>query len=301
MVDFFDRPFTAAATGFTGSALDRADAMRGDEQAVFAARMHPGARWLMLDDLRPHCTADGALHWARRADLPEDAEHVFLGLQDGLPRFACAGCYGDDDAAPQDARAAAMHLPAGDGAVLAQARSLIDWHGRHRFCGGCGAPTEARKAGYARQCTGCGLEHFPRTDPVVIMLALHGEGAGQRALLGRQGRFPPGFMSALAGFVEHGESLEEAVRRELFEETGVRTHRVAYVASQPWPFPYSLMMGAFAEAPSDQIKVDGEEIVEARWFTRDEIAAALAGEGELQVPPPMAIAHTLLKTWIENP
>ena len=297
MPSFFDRPFTPAPVGFTGARIDRADDMRRNAEAIFAARMHPGARWLLLDGLKPHCTPEGRLFWSRRSELPDDAgEAIFLGMEDGAPRFACAGACEDGEVRAYDARGAAAHLPADEAAIVAQARSLIDWHERHRFCGRCGAPTEAQKAGYARQCAGCGLEHFPRNDPVVIMLAV----TPDKALLGRQPMFPANFYSALAGFVEPGESLEEAVRRETFEEVGIRTNRVAYVASQPWPFPYSLMMGAFAEAETTDIRLQEDEIEDAGWYTRAEVEAALAGRGDFMTPPPFAIAHTLLRTWVDH-
>jgi NAD+ diphosphatase len=297
MPSLFDRPFVPAATGLTGHDYDRADELRRDEEALFAARMHPMARWLMLDDLRPHVDADGDLVWSRKSDLPDGCESVFLGFENGIPRFAAAGPCDPDDGAAVDARGAAMRLPGRDGAILAQARSLLDWHKRHRFCGACGSATMLAKGGHARVCQGCHLEHFPRTDPVVIMLAV----TETHALVGRQPTFPPRMMSALAGFIEHGESLEEAVRREIREEAGVTCGRVAYVASQPWPFPYQLMMAAFAQAETTEITLDEEELEEARWFTRAEIAAALNGDGPFFAPPPFAIAHTLLRTWVENP
>ena len=296
MNDPFDG-WTVPAVGFTGSALDRADALRKDAGWVVAARADPAARWLVFDELRPVMNG-GDLVWAYRSDIPHDAPSVFLGLDDGRPRFAAAAGADDLDGEPVDARAAGALLAAsndpGRAGIVAHGRSLLDWHARHRFCANCGAPTEVQKAGHARRCPACGAEHFPRTDPVVIMLALYGE----RALVGRQPRFPKRFFSALAGFVEPGESLEEAVRRELFEEAGIRTARVRYVASQPWPFPSSLMVGAFAESLGDALTLDGDEIEDARWVTRDEARAALTGTGDWLAPPPLAIARTLLETWV---
>jgi len=294
--DPFVDPLPAAPLGFVGNGLDRADEIRRDSESLWAARTRPDARWLVLDDLRPVMTADGDLRWTRRSELPSNAPEVFLGFADGAPRFAVAAKASDlDDGEPVDARAAAVGLGDGRAAIVAQARSLIDWHARHGFCAVCGARTEPAKAGYQRTCTGCGAEHFPRTDPVVIMLAIDGD----RCLLGRQPRFPKRFMSALAGFVEPGEGLEEAVRRELYEEAGIRTARVRYVASQPWPFPSSLMVGCFAEATSTDIQLDETELEDAAWFSRDEVRAALAGNGPFAVPPPLAIAYTLLKTWAD--
>jgi NAD+ diphosphatase len=291
-MDPFDAPLPPVPVGFVGSGLDRADELRRDPEALWSLRMHPGARWLVLDDLKPVLTADGDLLWARRSEAPQGTE-VFLGFLDEAPRFAVAGGAAGLGGEAVDARAAAMRLGDGRAAVVAQARSLLDWHARHGFCANCGAPTKLAKAGYQRSCAGCGAEHFPRTDPVVIMLAVDGD----NCLLGRQPRFPRGFMSALAGFVEPGESLEEAVARELFEEAGIRTGRVRYVASQPWPFPSSLMIGALAEATSTAIRIDETELEEARWVTRDEVRAALGGAGPFQAPPPLAIARTLLETW----
>ena len=155
------------------------------------------------------------------------------------------------------------------------------------------------KAGYSRTCQACNTEHFPRTDPVVIMLAIKRDAInGDHALVGRGANFPKRFFSALAGFVEPGESLEEAVARELFEEAGIRVDKVRYLASQPWPFPSSLMIAAFAEATNVDITLDTDELEEARCVTKDEVRAALAGTGEWSAPPPMAIAHTLLKAWV---
>jgi NAD+ diphosphatase len=240
-----------------------------------------------------------ALYWADRLAIPADALSVFLGMVGDEPRFAAvASAAGLEGGTAVDARTAGTHLAAGsnpgDAGTLAHARALLDWHQRHRFCANCGAPTELAKAGYARHCPACGAEHFPRTDPVVIMLALRDD----KALVGRQPRFPPRFFSALAGFVEPGESLEEAVARELFEEAGIRVDAVRYVASQPWPFPSSLMVGAFAHATGFDLTIDHEEIEEARWVTKDEVRAALAGTGEWLAPPPLAIAHTLFREWV---
>lgn len=282
------------ATGFTGNPLDRADHFRRDPEAMAMARMHPAARFLVLDDLKPVLTEDGRdLYWARRSEIG-DGTAILLGLdRDGAPRFAVDCPIGDIDGVPTDARACGATLDGGRAGIVAQARSILDWHRRHRFCANCGHPTELVKGGYGRHCDGCGAEHFPRVDPVVIMLAVK----DGMALVGRQPRFPRGFFSALAGFVEAGESLEEAVARELHEEAGIRVHSVRYVASQPWPFPSSLMLGAIAEAEGFELRLDDVEIEEARWVSRDDVRAALNGTGAWLAPPPLAIAHSLLLHW----
>ena len=266
-----------------------------------ALRSRPDARWLVMDDLKPVLTQGERpdILWAYRSDVPHDAISVFLGLTPAdAPRFAAAASAADlvADFGGQvvDARAAAAMLGDGRAEIIAQARSLLDWHARHQFCAVCGGKTLLAKAGYSRTCQLCHAEHFPRTDPVVIMLAVKGD----HALVGRGANFPPRFFSALAGFVEPGESLEEAVARELYEEAGIRTARVRYLASQPWPFPSSLMIAAFAEATNLDITLDTDELEEARWVTKDEVRAALAGTGDWMAPPPMAIAHTLLKAWV---
>jgi NAD+ diphosphatase len=299
--DPFTAPLPPLTLGFSGNRIDRDDRIRRDPEALWAMTMNPAARWLVLDELNP-VVRRGAespeLLWVRRSEAPR-ADAVFLGIDaEGAPRFAVAGKASDlDDGEPMDARALASRLDGATAGLVAQARSLVDWHARHGFCAVCGTATQPEKGGYARRCQGCGAEHFPRTDPVAIMLAIDLE--RDRCLLGRQPRFPAGFLSALAGFVEAGETFEEAVARELYEEAGIRTGRVRYVASQPWPFPSNLMMGAFAEATSTEIRIDEEELEEVVWMSRDDVRSALAGQGPFAVPPPLAIAHTLLKAWID--
>ena len=300
MTDLF-ADWQVPPVGITGSPLDRADHLRRDAAAVIALRSRPDARWLVMEDLKPVLTAAEPtdILWAYRSDIPHDALSVFLGLTpEGAPRFAAAApadeLVKDFGGRVTDARAAAVQLGDGRAEIVAQARSLLDWHTRHKFCANCGAPTTMAKAGYARSCAACNTEHFPRTDPVVIMLAIKGD----HALVGRQPGFPKKFFSALAGFVEPGESLEEAVARELHEEAGIRVNKVRYLASQPWPFPSSLMIAAFAEAQGVEITLDTDELEEARWVTKDEVRSALAGTADWFAPPPMAIAHTLLKAWV---
>jgi NAD+ diphosphatase len=176
--------------------------------------------------------------------------------------------------------------------------SLSSWHRRHGFCANCGSPSDVVRGGWSRQCPACQAEHYPRVDPVVIMLAEHDD----RLLLGRQPQYPPGRYSALAGFLEVGETIEAAVARELFEEAGVTVSDIRYVASQPWPFPSSLMIGCTARAIDDRLTVDTTELEDARWFTRAEVAAAVAGTSDAAfiAPPPFAIARTLLEHWLSS-
>ena len=190
-----------------------------------------------------------------------------------------------------------MHLSPLDAEIAATAKGVLEWHRTHGHCANCGAPTEPGKAGWMRGCAGCGRMHFPRTDPVVIMLVTRGE----KVLLGRSPAWPEGFFSCLAGFMEPGETLESAVRREVREETGVRVGRVSYLASQPWPFPGSLMLGAHGEAVSDAIEIDPEEIAEALWLTREELMEVFAGDHPRILPAREgAIAHFLLRNWLAD-
>ncbi len=284
------------ATGFTGGWLDRADHLRSDADALAGLASDWRARLLKLNAGDPAVDDEGRLVWATLADAADDGSLIFLGLGDGgRPHFA--------ETRPEDrgggARSMALFrmldaMPPEEAAVFGAARSLIDWHARHRFCANCGAGTSPFRGGWGRTCGACSAEHFPRVDPVVIMLAEH----DGRALLGRGAAWPKGRYSALAGFVEPGDSIEEAVAREVFEEAGVRVHDVRYVASQPWPFPGQLMIGAFAIAESDTLNIDPKEIEDAIWVTREEARAALAGEAAPFIGPPhYAIAHSLLREW----
>ncbi|MXO71327.1 NAD(+) diphosphatase [Alteraurantiacibacter buctensis] len=292
---------------FTGHGLDRADHMRVDAAALAVARRQDDARVLVLDGLQPVLDAANALVW--RGVSADDGELIFLGLAGGTPLFAPVPPEGDDRPAylQRPAWKEISLLPAADLAIYGGARSLMDWHARHRFCARCGAPTHLAKGGWQRDCGTCQAMHFPRTDPVTIML-VENDGA---LLLGRGKNFPEHRYSALAGFVEPGESVEDAVAREVLEESGVRVHSVSYVASQPWPFPSQLMIGCHALADSRDLVVDYSELADARWFAREEVAAALAapvdvglgGElGQLAFlpPPPTAIARNLLEWWLER-
>ncbi|HEY8003621.1 MAG TPA: NAD(+) diphosphatase, partial [Phenylobacterium sp.] len=197
----------------------------------------------------------------------------------------------------EDLRSIALRVPATDAAILATAKQMFEWRRRHQHCAVCGQPSEAREGGWKRQCPSCEAEHFPRTDPVVIMLPYHGE----RCMLGRQERWPPGMFSALAGFLEPGESIEEACARELSEEAGLRARKVRYHSTQPWPYPSSLMIGLIAEVEDDEGAPDQTELSEVRWFTRDEARELIAGKIDgTFAPQRLAIAHQLIKAWVEE-
>ena len=284
--------------GFTGGTLDRADRLRHDPEALAAALGDWRARLLKLHAWEPEVADDGALAWTTLADASDDAELLLLGLDAGRPRFVAL--VPGDRAAPffrSPALMAALdQLRPEEAATYATARALLDWHARHGFCANCGHATAIFRAGWGRSCPQCRAEHFPRTDPVVIMLAEH----DGRALVGRQASWPAGRYSALAGFLEPGETIEEAVRREIMEETGVPTAAVRYLASQPWPFPSQLMIACIAQATADTITLDEHELEAAMWVTRDEVRAALAGAGPFQAPPPYAIANTLLREWASS-
>ena len=280
--------------GFTGAGLDRADHLRLDEVRLAELASSLEARLLRLSGLDPELDEEGRLGWGRMA---EAEERIFLGLREGAPLFAPLIRVEPGQRA-WSVFALLDRMAADDAALWGTARSLIEWHSRHLYCGACGTSTIAFRGGWGRRCTGCGLEHFPRVDPVVIMLAEH----GGRVLLGRQPQYPAGRYSALAGFVEPGESIEEAVARELAEEAGLVASGVRYVASQPWPFPSSLMIACTATAASDEVTLDTNELEDAIWVGRDEVAAALTGEegAPFLAPPPIAIARTLLESWLES-
>jgi NAD+ diphosphatase len=299
---------------FAGSPLDRASEKRTDSNWIEAKRRDPASMILPMWRLEPFILGSeksgppielGLVRAAIVESLVSgDALCIFLGLDGDRAVFALdvSDAADPSNVGPlaglgyfRDARVAGSMVSIKDSAIIAQAKAMIDWHQRHGFCPKCGAPTKMMDAGYRRLCGKCNAEHFPRVDPVVIMLATHGEAC----LVGRGKQFPPGMFSALAGFVEPGETIEEAVRRELMEEASVKVGEVTYYATQPWPFPSSLMIGCFAKAESRDIKVDENELAEVRWIERSVARELIEGKriDGLLVPPPVAIAHHLIKTW----
>jgi len=297
------RPITLTATG----GIDRAAHHRLDEAWLAAAWSHPTTRCFVVSggQVLIEDTGDGRAELVTMPsfDAPlTEAHRYFLGVDgDGVRYFALQkdtlpGRM-DDAARPAGLREAGALLSERDAQLMVHAVALENWQRMHRFCSRCGERTVIAAAGHIRRCPACGAEHYPRTDPAVIMLVTDAE---DRALLGRQVHWPRGRFSTLAGFVEPGESIEQAVVREAGEEVGVTIGEVEYVASQPWPFPSSLMLGFVARATSTEIRVDGEEIEEARWFSRDELRAAFAS-GEVLPPSGISIAARLIELWYGEP
>ncbi len=312
--------------GFAGNPLDRLSALRDDAPALAALAEDKNARAVAFAQNMPVLCGDGAgqtaLHALSEAEAFAPArEKILLGRDAIGPVYAlllpddCAleeqpaasggfidqrhlSLRGRPDLSFHDLRGLGMKaaLPAANIAILAQAKSILHFHAAHRFCARCGAETAAAQAGWRRDCSACGAQHFPRTDPVVIVLVTQ----GASCLMGRQKQFPPGMYSCLAGFVESGETFEEAARREILEESGVRIGAVACLASQPWPFPANLMLGCRAEALSREIVMDAAELEDCRWFSRDEVRAMIEGRHEqaFQAPNSLAIARRLLDHWL---
>ena len=306
--DFGPRP----RLGYVHSRLERAAELRTDAAAVGVLAAQPRAGAYVIGGDAIVLKQAGARHdplftLAEARALGGISETVFLGLLDGAGRFgvgivpaAVESLRARPGLHVTDLRSIAVkglvepdHLP-----PIAEAKALLHWHARHRFCPNCGHATELTQSGWRRDCPACKAGHFPRTDPVVIMLAVQGD----RCVLGRSRRFVPTMWSCLAGFIEPGESFEDAVRRETREEAGIVCGRVSYFGSQPWPFPTSLMIGCHAEASSSEITVDREELEDARWFDRDEVTAMLMCRhpGGLTMPPPVAIAHHIIRAWLED-
>jgi NAD+ diphosphatase len=299
---------------FAGNPLNRASEKRTDAKWIEAQRHDPSSLIFPMWRLEPFLLGPeksappielGLLRPGVVEPLAADgAPCIFLGLDGDRAVFALDVSEANDPAKVgplaglgyfRDARMAGSMVSIKNAAIIAEAKAVIDWHQRHGFCPRCGAPTKLVDAGWRRVCGKCNAEHFPRVDPVVIMLATHEEAC----LVGRGKQFPSGMFSALAGFVEPGETIEEAVRRELMEEASVRVGEVTYYATQPWPFPSSLMIGCFAKAESREVKADENELAEVRWIERSVARELIEGKqvDGLRVPPPIAIAHHLIRTW----
>lgn len=284
---------------FAGSPLDRCEVERRDPELIAGFREHPKARLILLVQGDPILTPDNQLAKSAFSEAQWHARPhsiVFLGKDETGPLFAAEADTAVFDAPAVPARQAGMTMPHEDSAIYAQAKSLLAWHERHQFCAVCGHRSDVAAGGAKRVCPSCGAEHFPRVDPVVIMLVIDGE----RCLLGRQAEWPEGMWSALAGFVEPAETLEEACAREVREETGVVVDiaSIQYVFTQPWPFPSSIMVGLVAKATKTEVKVDKQELEQARWFSREEVRAMLEGRhAEAELPPSIAVARRLTELW----
>jgi len=298
--------------GYTDSRIARAAEKRTDEAALRVFAQDPRAAAYVIGGehivMKQGAPLNDPLFTLAQARALEGAtETVFLGLMDGAPRFGFGVTPATAEALKErdgfhvrDLRSIAVqglvapeHL-----APIAEAKAVLHWHARHRFCSNCGAATQPVQAGWRRDCPQCRGQHFPRTDPVVIMLAVDGD----NCLLGRSPRFMQSMWSCLAGFVEPGESIEDAVHRETKEEAGITCGRVVYFRSQPWPFPTSLMIGCHAEAITREVVVDRDELEDARWFSKDEVIAMLQGRHPqgLTTPPPVAIAYHIIRAWIDG-
>lgn len=298
---------------FAGNPLDRAGDRRNDAAWLAEQEANPEALAMVLWEGSP-LIEDGPdgprLAWlslAHARDMVPDRD-LYLGQWKDAPVFAVEFEGSVDPAAGpvaglgafHDMRTAAGLLPGPEAAMAGGAKSLFDWRRRHGFCAACGQASHTACGGWKRVCPACGTEHFPRVDPVTIMLAVHRGPDGERALLGRQAAWPEGRMSALAGFLEPGESIEEACAREVAEEAGLTVTAVRYHSSQPWPFPSQLMIGLFAEVASDDARPDQTELESVAWLTRDEMRAVLAGAHAIKPPPPIAIARTLMQAWVDE-
>jgi NAD+ diphosphatase len=314
----------AEAVTFGGGRIDRASQLRADPEAQAALAADPRALGLALWRGRP--LLETSPQAVRLGWMPlggpvfRDATEtsVFLGLDAGVPLFArvvpdwdgaVAASEGFADTSRSrppwlpdafgfgELRAVMAELDASEAGAAAAAKGILGWHATHRFCANCGAPSEVTDAGWRRSCPECRAQHFPRTDPVVIMVIVH----GNSILLGRHAAWPPGMFSLLAGFMEPGETIEAAVRRETFEETAIPVGEVRYLASQPWPFPSSLMIGCHGVALAREIRRDPAEIEDARWVTREGMVAAFAGlDPELRPARPGSIARFLIERWLAD-
>jgi len=305
------KPELSHRLGYAGGTINRFAERRDDAAFFDAERANPAALTFVFSGEIPiliQRSAPQPLFTPQEASaLSEVRESLYLGRFNDIPIFSTLidEDVGDslkdrDEFLVQDLRSLATQHVASEEhlAALGLAKSLLSWHRRHRFCANCGTATDAIAGGWKRACPSCGTEHFPRVDPVAIMLITDGD----RCLLGRQPRFAKGSYSCLAGFIEPGETLENAVRREVKEEAGITVGTVGYMATQPWPFPSSLMIGCRGEALTRDIAIDATELEDARWFSRDDLRMMLTRTHpqELVVPAPVAIAHHLIRTFAEE-
>jgi NAD+ diphosphatase len=304
--------FPLGQPAFVANDIDRAAHLRFHDDRLMAFEANPATRAYVIyrdslvvkregDKVRALLTLDEA----RNAGANPGT--IFLGLRNGSALFgmgmsqsAAEALAGRDDTTLSELRGMAMQgaIPPDQLAGIAMAKSMVSWHQRHGFCANCGTRTAMREGGWKRECPNCKTEHFPRTDPVVITLVA----AGDKCLLGRQKQFPPGMYSCLAGFVEAAETIEDAVRREIFEESGIRCADVTYYMTQPWPYPSSLMIGCSARALNEDIVIDRTELEDVRWFSRDEARQMLQRQHPdgLAGPHPFAIAHHLVGRWLKD-
>ena len=277
---------------FLGNSLDRCANHRTDQEWLGRLLRHPSTRHIHMNGDRT-VIVDEKLQIFRQAD---SNEMVLLGVDENGRGWFASSTTSEENLLDLRSLAVAGVLPQGELAILAQARSLLHWHTRHGFCANCGTQTEMRDAGYRRHCGACTTDHFPRTDPVIIIAVRH----GSRMLLGRQSAWPEGMYSTLAGFMEPGETIEEAARREVLEEAGVRVGEIKFHSNQPWPFPSSLMIGLIGQALTDDIVIDPKELETARWFEEAEVRSMLEGTHAqgLKAPLPLAIAHHLIRACL---
>lgn len=284
----------STALAFLGNPLDRCANQRSDEGWLARLRVQPSTRHIHMSGDKTFIR-DGKLQSFAAASA---AECVLLGVDDGGSGWFASAVEAEETLMDLRSLAAAGTLMQGELAILAQARSLLHWHAHHGFCANCGIKTEMRDAGYRRHCTACGTDHFPRTDPVIIIAVRH----KTRMLLGRQSAWPDGMYSTLAGFMEPGETIEEAARREVFEEAGIRVGDIRFHLNQPWPFPSSLMIGLIGEALTEDLVIDPKELETARWFEEREVRAMLDGTHAqgLKAPQPLAIAHHLIRASLQS-
>jgi len=300
---------------FTGNCFDRASHLRNDANWLAEQKQDPKSRFLPMHRLKAliQLGEGSRIDWRTTDEvqdyLNDESILIFLGLLDGIAHFAIDVSKIENPKAPPnenwgkfiDVRSISAQLNAHEAGTLAQARSMLAWHESHKFCSVCGSPSQLKDSGYCRKCVReeCGGTHFPRTDPVAIMMVTRGD----KCLLGYGPHFPKEQYSALAGFIEPGETIEQGVRREILEETNIQVGDVRYHSSQPWPYPSSLMIGCFAEALTEDITIDPVELAHADWFTKDEARDMLARSLTRETPrmsPPLAIAHQLAKAWVEE-